>query len=72
MPSAGRIPGGTSSQGMDFISFQAQGEEDELFLPIILRERGSALPRQKTAGDKLPFPLAECPPQCPEMARHDQ
>lgn len=47
MPSAGGMPAGTSPQGMGFISFQAQGEEDQLFLPMYLRETGSALPRQK-------------------------
>lgn len=34
MPSAGRVPAGTFSQRMGFISFQALGVEDELFLSI--------------------------------------
>lgn len=55
---------GCSVEGMGFTSLPAQGGEDPP------RETGSVLPQVKTAGDELPFPLAECPSWSPEVVRH--
>ena len=57
MPSTGGMPAGTSPQGMGFISLQAQGGEDQLFLATHRRTQDLPFPRQKLLAMSCLFPL---------------
>lgn len=56
MPSAGGMPAGTSLQGMGFISSQARGGEDQLFLPTHRGKQDLPFPRQKLLVTGCLFP----------------
>lgn len=57
----------------EWVSFPFKPKVRKMSFFFLYTEGNRICPSQaKTAGDELTFSLAGCPPECPEMARHDQ